>query len=82
MSNHNLPSPEEMGISIPVNLNPESYMAGFQHGLTSNTLTAGQMKLSFRMGFRAAKLYLREAAKKAGKYEPQNWQFATRVPTE
>ena len=71
MSNMNLPNPEEVGIRIPSNVNHEKYMAGFQHGLSSNTLNLEQMKTSFRLGFRAAKVYLRELAKKSGQYQPK-----------
>lgn len=47
-----------VGIVIPKNRDPELYKAGYEHGLTSNSLKI--FKSSFCEGFRDAKLHLRE----------------------
>lgn len=55
------PSPQEAGVRIPFNVKKDRFCAGFKHGLSGGQLNQVEyMKLSFRTGFRAAKLYLRE----------------------
>ena len=56
--------PQDFGIKIPANLVKEDFVAGFEHGIKSNTLT--KFKLSYRMGFRTAKLLLIELRKQQG----------------
>lgn len=59
-----LPTPKEIGVTIPKSHNKEMFEEGFQHGLVSNKLLEHKhLKASFREGFRAAKLYLREMYK-------------------
>jgi len=57
-------NPKDFGIKIPLHLNIEDFNNGFRHGMKSNTLT--KFKLSYRMGFRAAKLLLKEIRKQQG----------------
>ena len=55
------PSPQEAGVRIPFNLKEDRFCAGFRHGLSGGQLNHVEyMRLSFRTGFRDAKLYLRE----------------------
>lgn len=62
-----LPLPTEVGVVVPAAINQEMYQQGWEHGLVSNLLTKPeQLKASFRAGFRAAKLYLRELRKQKG----------------
>lgn len=56
--------PQDFGISIPANLIEKDFCEGFEHGMESNTLT--KFKLSYRMGFRTAKLLLKEIRKQQG----------------
>ena len=54
------PTAQDAGISIPSHLRPARFEAGFQHALKGHHLSkAEHLRLSFREGFRAAKLYLR-----------------------
>lgn len=48
-------------------MNAELFEQGYQHGLVSNALI--DFRLSFRMGFRKAKLELRELRRKQGVVE-------------
>ena len=68
--NYKYPTPGEVGIPIPVHLRAERFEAGFLHGLQGNHLARPEhMRLSFREGFRAAKLYLKVLRKEQGIHE-------------
>lgn len=61
------PKPQDVGIPIPATLRPERFCAGFAHGLHGGQLDHVEyFRLSFRMGFRSAKLYLREVRRRHG----------------
>jgi hypothetical protein len=70
------PSPEEAGIRVPPHLKQERFYAGFRHGLEGGQLNRVEyLRLSFREGFRAAKLYLREVRRRQGILEmPLRWK--------
>jgi len=70
------PSPEEAGIRVPPHLKQERFCAGFRHGLEGGQLNRVEyLRLSFREGFRAAKLYLREVRRRQGILEmPLRWK--------
>lgn len=70
------PTPEEAGIRVPPHLKQERFCAGFRHGLKGGQLNRVEyMRLSFREGFRAAKLYLREVRRSQGILElPPRWK--------
>ena len=58
---HTYPEPQEIGIRIPRHLIRERFRSGFWHALRGGQLTkVDHLRLSFREGFRAGKLYLRE----------------------
>lgn len=58
---HKLPTPSEVGVVVPMHVDMNLYNEGFQHGLVSNKLLKREhLKASFREGFRAAKLYIRQ----------------------
>ena len=59
-----LPTPAEVGIVVPDHIDKSLFEAGFQHGLHSNELV--EFKASFRAGFRAAKLHLRDLRRAQG----------------
>ncbi|GMQ95267.1 MAG: hypothetical protein BMS9Abin13_380 [Patescibacteria group bacterium] len=67
---------KEVGLTIPPNMNPELYRAGYEHGLKSNTLT--NFKASYRAGFRCAKL--EQKAKSRVASLPQKMKFMVRKP--
>ena len=75
------PNPQDVGIKIPPNLQAERYCAGFRHGLKGGHLDQVEyMKQSFREGFRAAKLYLRELRRSRGILEfPTRWRLRMKV---
>lgn len=75
------PTPQEVGIRIPPNLQAEKYCAGFRHALGGGHLDRVEyMKQSFREGFRAAKLYLRELRRSRGIIEfPARWRVRLKV---
>ncbi len=75
------PNPQDVGIKIPPNLQQERYCAGFRHGLKGGQLNRVEyMKQSFREGFRASKLYLRELRRSRGILDfPARWRFRMRV---
>ncbi|MDH5219488.1 MAG: hypothetical protein OEX19_17410, partial [Gammaproteobacteria bacterium] len=61
------PTAREVGINIPGHLRPNRFEAGFLHALQGHHLRkAEHLRLSFREGFRAAKLYLRWLRKTQG----------------
>ena len=62
-----LPTPKEVGVTVPGAVNEELYQQGWEHGLVSNQLTKREhLKASFREGFRAAKLYLKALRSQRG----------------
>ena len=70
------PTPEEAGIRVPPHLKQERFCAGFRHGLKGGQLNRVEyMRPSFREGFRAAKLYLREVRRSQGILDlPLRWK--------
>ena len=61
---HTYPKPEDVGIKIPLCLKKEIFREGFSHALHGRQLThCEHLKLSFREGYRAGKLFLREVRK-------------------
>jgi len=61
---HAYPRPEDVGIKIPLYLKKEKFREGFSHALHGSQLTHREhLKLSFREGYRAGKLFLREVRK-------------------
>jgi hypothetical protein len=59
--------PREVGVIIPGRLVLERYQQGFQHALGGGQITAVEhLKLSFREGFRAGKLYCRRLRQARG----------------
>jgi hypothetical protein len=75
------PSPQEAGIRIPCHVKKDRFCAGFRHGLDGGQLDRVEyMKLSFREGFRASKLYLRVLRRSQGILEfPARWKVRMRA---
>jgi hypothetical protein len=75
------PKPQDVGVRIPPNLKREIYCAGFEHGLKGGQLDRVEyMKQSFRAGFRASKLYLRELRRSHGILQfPSRWRMRLKV---
>jgi hypothetical protein len=75
------PNPQEAGVRIPPHLKKERFCAGFRHGLSGGQLHKVEyMRLSFREGFRAAKLYLRALRRSRGILEfPARWHVRMRA---
>ena len=75
------PQPQDVGIKIPKNLKQDRYCAGFEHGLKGGQLDRVEcMKQSFREGFRASRLYLRELRRSRGILQfPTRWRARMRV---
>jgi len=73
------PSPEDIGLRIPSTLRRERFRKGFHHALLGGHLDrADRFRLSFRLGYRAAKLYLREVRRSRGILEfplPRRWRM-------
>ncbi len=64
------PAPQEIGIRVPAHLKGDRFRTGFEHGLQGRQLNKVEyMRLSFREGYRAAKLYLREVRRHQGLLE-------------
>lgn len=64
---HHYPSPQEIGIKIPPDLIADRFRAGFSHGLKGGQLDhIDYFRRSFRLGFRASKLYLRALRRRRG----------------
>lgn len=56
-----LPKPKDVGVVVPMIVDHDLFQQGWEHGLTSNRLLKREhLKASFREGFRAAKLYLKQ----------------------
>lgn len=61
------PTPRQAGIKIPPHLMADRFCAGFDHGLRGGQLDHVEyFRRSFRLGYRAAKLYLRDARRRQG----------------
>lgn len=61
------PEPKDLGIRIPRTLIKDRFRSGFRHALTGGKLNRVEyFRLSFREGFRAGKLYLRELRRAQG----------------
>jgi hypothetical protein len=78
---YSYPSPQEAGIRIPSHLMEDRFCAGFRHGLQGGQLDRVEyMRLSFREGYRAAKLYLRAVRRSRGILEfPARWRMRMKV---
>lgn len=64
------PSPQEVGIRIPAHLKENRFCNGFLHALKGGQLDKREfLRLSFREGYRAGKLYLRDLRRKMGVME-------------
>jgi hypothetical protein len=64
---HSFPTPQEAGVSIPASLRADRFCAGFEHALKGGQLSQVEyLRRSFRLGYRAAKLYLRELRRRQG----------------
>ena len=61
------PKPHDIGVQVPPNLVKPRFDAGFEHALKGGHLTEIEyFRRSFRLGFRCAKLYLREVRRRRG----------------
>ena len=61
---HSYPQPEDVGIKIPMYLIKDRFRQGFSHALQGMQLTRSEhLKLSFREGYRAGKLFLTKLRK-------------------
>jgi len=61
------PTPQEIGIKLAPHLVQTRFDAGFKHALRGGHLTEVEyLRRSFRLGFRSAKLYLRELRRRGG----------------
>jgi hypothetical protein len=61
------PTPKDLGIEIPSSLIAERFNKGFLHALKGGQIRKReQLRLSFREGYRAGKLYLRELRRERG----------------
>ena len=62
-----IPTPADVGLRIPAHLVAERFCCGFHHALTGGQLDkVEQLRLSFRQGYRAGKLYLKEMRRRQG----------------
>ncbi len=61
------PEPEDVGIAIAPHLRKDRFHCGFRHALEGGQITqVKQLRLSFREGYRAGKLYLRDVRRQQG----------------
>lgn len=61
------PRPQDVGVKVPVHLKEDRFCAGFEHALKGGQLNHVEyFRLSFREGFRAAKLYLKWRRRQQG----------------
>jgi hypothetical protein len=61
------PTPRDCGISLPHDLREDRFNAGFEHGMLGGQLDHVEyFRRSFRLGFRAAKLVLRDWRRRQG----------------
>jgi len=65
---HKFPTPQEVGIKITKCVKADLFQEGWEHGLKGGQLTdiKHHFKMSFREGFRASKLYLKDLRRKQG----------------
>lgn len=64
------PTPQDVGIKIAPHLMQDRFCKGFEHALKGRQLfKVEHLRLSFREGYRAGKLYLRELRKEKGIFE-------------
>lgn len=64
---YSYPKPEDVGVTVPAHLKQERFCAGFEHAMKGGQLNKVEyFRLSFREGFRAAKLYLRALRRRQG----------------
>lgn len=78
---YHYPTPEDIGIRIPHTLRPDRFRRGFDHALRGGHLDQREFfRLSFRLGFRAAKLFLRAERRRRGILEfPMRVRFRQRA---
>ena len=78
---HSYPQPEDVGIKIPMYLIKDRFRQGFSHALHGRQITQCEhLKLSFREGYRAGKLFLRELRKESNIIEfPMKAKVTMRV---
>lgn len=61
------PTPMDIGIPIPRTLRKDRFCRGFAHALRGGQLDRREcFRLSFRLGYRSAKFYLREVRRQRG----------------
>lgn len=64
---YTLPTLQDAGVKIPPDLTEDRFCAGFEHALKGGQLSSAEcFRRSFRLGYRAAKLYLRQLHKQQG----------------
>ena len=75
------PEPEDVGVRVPHHVKHDLFCAGFKHGLKGGHLDKVEyMRLSFREGYRASKLYLRSLRRSRGIIEfPTRWRVRIRA---
>ena len=75
------PKPQDAGVRIPSHLKNERFCAGFRHGLKGGHLDKVEyLRLSFREGYRASKIYLRSLRRSRGILEfPTRWRVRVRA---
>ena len=75
------PTPRAIGLRIPACLREARFNAGFEHALKGGHLTEVEyFRRSFRLGFRTAKLYLREVRRSRGLLDfPMRAKFRLRA---
>lgn len=75
------PEPGDVGIRIPGHLRSQRFSSGFRHALRGGQIThTEQLRLSYREGFRAGKLYLRELRRRQGiRNFPLQGRYRTRL---
>lgn len=61
------PKPQDVGVTIPQHLIEARFRDGFRHALAGRQITRVEhLRLSFREGYRAGKLYLRDLRRAQG----------------
>lgn len=64
---YTLPTLEDAGVKIPPDLRGDRFCVGFEHALKGGQLSSAKcLRRSFRLGYRAAKLYPRQLHKQQG----------------
>ncbi len=64
---YHYPTPQELGMKIPIQLISELFCKGFEHALKGYKITeTKQLRASYRAGYRAGKLYLKEIRRQQG----------------